>query len=72
MPVCWALLAGPRPGTSVLRMNTKAVPVVVAGIAVITGLVLTLLLAGGPGTLVAAGLGLFVFVAVAAAVALEH
>jgi hypothetical protein len=63
MPVCWALLAGPRPGSSVLRMN---------GIAVITGLVLTLLLAGGPGTLVAAGLGLFVFVAVAAAVALEH
>jgi hypothetical protein len=53
-------------------MNTKAVPVVVAGIAVITGLVITLLLAGGPGTLVAAGLGLFVFVATAAAVALEH
>jgi hypothetical protein len=47
MPVCWALLAGPRPGSSALRMNTKAVPVVVAGIAVITGLLLTLLLAGG-------------------------
>jgi hypothetical protein len=56
----------------VLKMNTKTVQVVVAGIAVITGLVLTALLSRGLGTLVTAGLGLFVFVAVAAAVALEH
>jgi hypothetical protein len=66
------LLAGLRPGSSVLKMNTKTVQVVVAGIAVITGLVLTALLSRGLGTLVTAGLGLFVFVAVAAAVALEH
>ena len=62
-----------HPGSSALRVNTKAAPILVAGVAVITGLGLTLWLMGlNQDAVVGAGLGLFLFVGTAIAVALEH